>query len=1197
MLTVHLLRGILGTHDREMFREEWAGQTPRALVARWRKPEWHELDVAICVNGRKLPAEELDTPVDDGADVVLCPDVGVLFGVDFLVIAIAMAVSAAASYAYQRFLVDDLKAPERGDETSQTYAWDGIQTNSGPGFVIPVAFGKHLLGGQVIEISNYAQGRIDDLYIKLALSEGRCQEIGGYTGGTSGEVDDLGGFAFPGKGLLPNNITVNGVLLDSVNPTPGAGMSLRMGEIRQTPVPDGVLSTSNALLILDDLVGAGDTKIRQINDSSPHSRIRLVFDFPEGCYDVIGGNLSNIPVGFDVWIAKQNTNAYAYLGRHTIDFQTPITFRVAATFDIPLPPGSVGPWDVKVRRDTYTGFGRSLSRWRHLIYTIAFGFAYPRLCYLDLLIRANENWSGGNPQVRVLGKWHRVRVIGVTGESAVGIQGESFWEVPTSGQPFFGVWTYPPGRNPAWVALTWAMGTWGLRLTSGQIDTVSWRNFADYCDMTINSEARACCDLVIDKAKSAWETLQQMCRAGRGVPFMSGNVLKVKYEFVDAHGRGSNSVAGLARTQLFISANVEEFQIEYVGSRRRPTVIEAAFLDETKNYEQNSIPVEDPNANLNRQDQLDALPYNKVPVNLYGVTRPSQIRRDILFMHRVNNATKTRITMTVGPEALASELGDVVGVQHDFFQPYDVANFAMRTTSSGTTASLVLDHNITLAPAVTYEVVLRQDDQTVATRTITSVAGSYPAGSTLTLSSSVTVKRGASVAFGRQAKVVKDYKIISIGLAEKLKRSLILVEHIPSVHTEPAAADYGDDELPAPYGGSEDFLPTTAPTVSDVRLHPSHHRGVSVITWYRDPVGPQAGVRKARVFARTVGATAWQALGDTETEALATTLLEPGVTYEIRVLVATSGGLLGPEGGEADATVSVPEFAPFPPPACFHPTATVMAQSVRITWDAIDLAEFEYYEIRRGHGWVTGEVLYRGTEPAFDWLNPTGGAHSFHVRARAKSGLYSPTWTVVGVVWTNPNGTTLITSSVVDELASAPAGTLTDLTYDSGSDTLEISAGKLRGTYETPVYDATVVAHIDWNCTLDTRQVDTVYISELTEACGSGEMLWRTIDARDPSARNPGVDFLTTIDQLGGVVIADLPPDLLVGGRSGQLGDRTRAMLEVQYDTTGAGAWTAWLPFKRERRTAQKFKLRVTMHRADLGTQLYATQLTRSIVF
>lgn len=64
-----------------------------------------------------------------------------------------------------------------GSKGSTTYSWSGISTQARPDMPIPIVYGKHSVGGNVISIFTERQGSDDYLYMLLALCEGEIEGI------------------------------------------------------------------------------------------------------------------------------------------------------------------------------------------------------------------------------------------------------------------------------------------------------------------------------------------------------------------------------------------------------------------------------------------------------------------------------------------------------------------------------------------------------------------------------------------------------------------------------------------------------------------------------------------------------------------------------------------------------------------------------------------------------------------------------------------------------------------------------------------------------------------------------------------------------------------------------------------------------------------------------------------------------------
>lgn len=224
-LTVFVRKGLIGEDGAHRFELELPSEplTTRHLFDKITAFLPHgDLTVDVGIDGKKISEADLDTPLRDGQTVIVVPVT--TFGIDLLVLftyALVMAVVSAAVNLAIQALSPRPKPPgvpqERGDLSSPTYSWDGIQTSYGQGFTVPAVYGRHHVGGQVIYTDIYATsagGFLDDrLNMILALSEGPIARIGDRV---ATAVDGLGGILGQTTATqIPDHIRVNQVLLQS----------------------------------------------------------------------------------------------------------------------------------------------------------------------------------------------------------------------------------------------------------------------------------------------------------------------------------------------------------------------------------------------------------------------------------------------------------------------------------------------------------------------------------------------------------------------------------------------------------------------------------------------------------------------------------------------------------------------------------------------------------------------------------------------------------------------------------------------------------------------------------------------------------------------------------------------------------------------------------------------------------------------
>ncbi len=226
MIRVFIRKGILGTDGRELFDLPWsAGTTPRSIALQFQALLPKSVPIEAVVNGRILGDEELDAELPDESQLLLVPitSSGIEIGVLIVQAIIAATVAFAVNYVMS-LLIPRPKAPglpaERGDQSSATYAWDGITTNYGQGFPVPFVYGRHGVGGQVIFTDLFSTtasaAPADKLRIVLALSEGPIAAIG------DTEADELDNLGETGT-TLPSEIRIDNNLLDNTD----TGISVR----------------------------------------------------------------------------------------------------------------------------------------------------------------------------------------------------------------------------------------------------------------------------------------------------------------------------------------------------------------------------------------------------------------------------------------------------------------------------------------------------------------------------------------------------------------------------------------------------------------------------------------------------------------------------------------------------------------------------------------------------------------------------------------------------------------------------------------------------------------------------------------------------------------------------------------------------------------------------------------------------------
>lgn len=1160
-IRLHLLSDIV-TRDRIERRElPWDGvATVRRLMATHRLASWgHAPNLAASIEGRRLAVDEWDQVLADGVDLVIAPDPQ---GLELLATLALSLLAAGLNFIAAKQIslpANALDPGVRGDQSSQSNSWDRMATEYRPGFPVPIALGEGDLPGTAIFVDLNASsggtniGPNEELRVILALCEGPIDSIGGIRG----DQDDLGVTEFqphlPGQPLttlpIPADIRVDGNRLDpTLTPTlqgqpgfqvwrgtPNARVYLRMGGLSQAPLPAvgprwglAAFSGSRQTEIVElDLGEDGSSAVYTVSDSDEISNVSCIVSFQAGLYDLTNSGLPPQPasVSFDLSWRPVGSATWSAPVRRVVTEASQSPFAVSLALTV----NALGPIEVQMRRVSAAG-GSGVSdraRWRQITFGFPQQFAYPRTALLGLVLQAGENATGSRAQFQVRGRWMTVPVWDA---SINGGQPSTtrYWDLPASPDPYAGIWTYPPGRNPAWLLAAFLLHPGGLGqfVPSANIDWPALRNWADFCDqdVAVNGVDEALCELffVLDSSTPAWEIVARICQAGRATPVLVGAKISVVYRYRDAHGRGTNSVPAKTRTHLVSTANVSALSIDFQDTFARPAVITAEFQNKDKDYAQDVIDVHDPRGGHQDPATLRPVQFRKQAVRMHGIARPSQAVREALFMHAANALVDHSISFEIGREALAAQVGDVVGVCHDVLRPFDTDCFALRTTAeSAAVAEIRLNRALTLAVGKTYAVIVRQTDGTIAERQVTSAAGSYAAGDLLTIQTAISCRRGAVACFGEQGRIIVDYEISSITLAQSLKRQVRADRWVPAVHD---VIDVGDllstdgGLLAGPSGGLpssfdlQDDITDAAVTDLAVRTLPGRDCEIS---WQR----PDDLVTEVQVFARLLGSTQWMVLGRT-TGNRVRTRLAIGESYEISVAMADRFGRFQPPGLGTMATVQIEEFPAANPPNVSGLLLEQGQRGIVLRWDPQQDAEC--YEVRLvggdWHAWLGTPVLAVVQDcqctidvPGF-WDESTPVV--FGVAALSRDGLRS--LAVAEIDWTPaaPAGLWEIDDLVPDpghvDFESA------NLSVALASSNLAITApaaaidanpeGPGSGSMQSQVWD--VGYDVDaWIAPYwESRAHRAMLVGATAAKVGSGESAWTLVAGRPASERSPGID-------------------------------------------------------------------------------------------
>ena len=1084
----------------------------------------------------------------------------------------------------------------RGEESSPTYAFNGLQTARGSGFLVPIVYGYHPVGGieigsavrEIAPAETISQGpflptilapSINALDILLLLSYGEIESVADVTTNRFGEANDvgnlgIGAFNDPFAVTLWDGIKANGNELLSNE----AIVSVRSGREAQTPMRQ-FQQTKATIDVGASFETNGSTFVVSIANSAA-DRVTLNVSFPSGLYD--GRTTPPSP-----WTVQAQYRWRVVDGAWTP--WTPVQFTAdpvqttellfSVTVDL---QGAVGPFEVALERTgtagTSSAFGVQDRFLLTSVTTVIDGvFEYPGLAMLGLTVRATEKLQGATPNFSVTCKGRRIRLW---------VDAETGW---VEGWGAVSPWQHPIGQNPAAVFIDVATSTIAGRkaFTDDQLDIEKLRDWADFCDQDdSNGDALLRFDGVLDQSRPLWEWLQEIARAGRAFPILTGDRLTVVYDYADAHGRGTNIVPVRTPLALITQSQVETFSMVYRNNLLRPNFYDVEILDEELNWAKNIIPVEDQLATAERRPDLQtAIGEQREGLQMFGVTRREQAIREAHIQHNRNRLSATEITITAGVETLALQPGDLFTFQHEAVFVQGERSWAARSQDGGQIVGnqgMRLDIPVTI-PAAGASIAFVTSEGDFEVRTVTNSAGAVGITTPIRFTgSSVNIDRGTPVAIGTTAKYARTYVVLSATIGQDLKRTIVAEQWDAAAFTvdssllEDFGTDFGDFQRSAGTASN-----VTIPNAEGIALD---ERQPTTKATFRAPATASG---RSRVFARRPGSGGWALQGEGLREPREVSGLVPHQTYELAVSVQDVSGNWQDPAAAAAVTVEAPEFVGARPPRIERLAAQALDVGFRLSWRPIEGADLDFYEVRRGRQWLGAEVVAQSREPWIESSDYGTGSHTYLVRARGRNGLYGKSASI-SFTGSVPGGTS--SASAVNDLVSGASGTATDVSWDAGG-WLQLSDGARVGTYVKEL-SAGTVARRWWCASFDRWEIDTESTAAgATYRVGSNEGLWHETYGRPASLWLPGVDFDASANSITTPTaqIAEI-----VSGRGIRPGAHTRVVAEMRFnlaDGESTAEWSGWEPYRTGYRNASAIQVRLTFQRRTFGRQARAAIL------
>lgn len=925
----------------------------------------------VVLSGKKIT--DLNLIPQDGDQIIVHPDVewqalafigsaiwAAAVAHPFITAATILAIgySVYSAVTYKSPALPNFGTDGNGlDENSQTYSWEGIQTTQDVGTAIPVVYGEHRVGGNIINTYIQNDGDNNFLNILLALCEGEIESIADVM------INDQPSANFDGITVYADRLGTN---TDSIIPN--------------------FEDLFDNFSINQPLDALNDSYIYTTSQSDVEG-FEVQMSFPAGVYSQIqqSGSIESWNVSFKVE-HKLHTDS-TWINDGTIDVAVKQRTDIKRYFrKTGLTPGQ---YDIRVTRVSAAGdfyhVGNMIFSYTVEIRTQ--DLSYPNVAKLGLRALATNQLSGSMPNITCLVKGKNVLVPRIQFSGVNVPYDDYYWDVTTSkwrkwdntelswdGTTYVEMYS----ANPVWCLkdlLTNDRYGLGQYINTSFISSADWLLLAKYCDEKVSDgdggyEKRFRMDVVIDSSSRAVDILNQLVAVFRGILFFSENSFKLVIDKLDTP------------VQLFSMGNIVEgtFNQTFKPLKETANVVQVQFLDKDKNYKQETVSVIDEAAIASGQ------PIRKKEIKIF-CTRVSQALREGKYQLLVSKYINRSIEFRAGVDAIACQVGDIISVSHDVTQ----WGYSGRVKAGGSATSINLDRTVTIEVGKTYKLQVRLPNDQVEEKTVTNSPGDT---STITVNSTFSqIPQEYDIyAFGETGKNVKNFRVMGIKRANDLECDITAIEYNENM--------YDTDTIVLPVSNasslSTDIQPVQNLSITEgvVTLSDGTIKN-QIEVWFNKPDDSGRAFEyrfaAAKIYLSDDNQDSWKLIGQANGGYFIYEAdLVKGKTYYIRVTTVAYNGM---ESNFASAptdsiTITAKDVGP-DPVTNFNYT---WGDLLQLVWSPNDEPDLGGYEIRDNNvNWGTDDshLIYRGSANK-KTLQPVGRSMgTFYIRAYNTSGLYS----------------------------------------------------------------------------------------------------------------------------------------------------------------------------------------------------------------
>lgn len=922
---------------------------------------------AILCNDHALSGDEVDAmELQDGDHLVFGIVPGVfeaILGAGLLVsildTALLIGISLAISYA-----IVSLTSPKnpigKGQKEIDGPArnWEGIQDTAGNGKPIQFIYGKVRTGGHFLQsferqiTGAQVQDGITTLHTLLGLGLGPMESI--------------------------SDCQING---NEISTIPDVTQEIRLGTSDQANIP-GFSEISHEIITQVPLIQKDDwyTYITRHEVDA----IDIVLRFPAGLFRVsTGGIMHQVDVDFEIQIRRYGrgimygdqflTKKVSTVGRNPIKAM----LRVEGL--------TKGLYEVRIKRMTTDDEDRTGTSQLQYVTTselyavseiIIEEQAHPGIAMVGLKQIPSEQVNAAVPTTYtfLVKGFNDVRIYSSLTMYTVG-------------------WS----DNPAWCCahfLTSPIHGLGDKYTWANIDMASFLAWAAYCDELVDRgdgvlEKRATFNHVFDTVNPADEALEIFVQGSGAALVKRGNLWRVILD------RADSMVWVAGEGNIFPGT----LRLTYLPKQQLANRIQAMYSNEEEDYQRDSWFDELPGL-------LPGEPYVEANRELWGVTRPSQVAREVRRLLLHNLCATTQVELEAGLDAFQVCAGSIFGVSLPT-TAVGIASGRILAVDS-TLSELTLDESVTLEAGKTYEIVVQHGGGEITSKRLVSPPGVYEHITVSDVTWSGTIAAGNTYALGEIGYSVEKFRCIETSLSGDFRRKIRGLKYDPAVYT---------DQLDTVPGSVQASIPDPRrlpPEIQDLTLFERQEfsadgtlREIIDVDW----TAPVSSILDFyEIWIRAGDGIGWVLAGTSKIGHFEIThgILTPGYLYEITVVsVSSNGARTSP--GSAPRSAILTQGLMAQPSTPSNLIVSIIDGTLIATVDPLpddELGPSGYYEWRSGFTWNQSQLLERNRSPRLEVRSYTHGFATILVRSynsigNQSAGVASSSITLYGQVEEN----------------------------------------------------------------------------------------------------------------------------------------------------------------------------------------------------